>query len=126
MALPEVIPHAAAAPPPAAQKTPVPSHPPELPASVRTLATVPVIEALSKDRRERLLHALAFLLERNGLAKLDAFAAHMKLPTFRARGFVANELSPVLNVDGYQVLFCDDTHVRLDRIKLSQQLEVSL
>lgn len=127
MALPDLLPPpvvVAEPRPPKAPSAPAPHSEP--PPSVRSLASVPVIAELAKERRVRLLQALAFLLERNGLAKLDAFAAHMKLPTFRARGFVANELSPVLNVDGYQVLFCDDTHVRLDREMLQQQFEVPL
>lgn len=123
MALPDLLPQPSAA----AQAPPQPKSAPPAPSRfVRVLASVPVIEALPKDRRERLLTALDFLLERNGLAKLDAFASRLRLPTFRARGFVAQELSPVLNVDGYQVLYCDDTHVRLDRAMLCQQFEVSL
>lgn len=126
MRLPDIVPAPIAVAESPAEKPRIPRPASVLSPAIAALAKVPVIEDLAADRRDRLLRAIAFLLERNGLAKLDAFAGHMNLPTFRARGFVANDLSPVLNVDGYQVLSCDDTHVRLDREKLGQQLEVSL
>ncbi len=99
---------------------------PSLPPSVRALGEVATIKGLERTRRERLLRAVAFLLDRKGVAKLDAFAGHLGMPVFRIRGLVANELSPVLNVDGYQVLYCDEHHVHLELEMLAQQFEVTL
>ncbi|MEY4508574.1 MAG: bacteriophage (phiC31) resistance pglZ [Pseudomonadota bacterium] len=125
LGLPEIsLPAAPVAPP--VKRPSVSELKPVLSPAMLALSEVAVIKDLPRDRRDRLLRALDFLLQRQGLAKLDAFAGHLGLPPFRAGGFIANEMSPVLNVDGYQVLSYDDTHVRLDREKMAQQLEVTL
>jgi hypothetical protein len=124
LALPELAPPAPT-PEPTTQPTAAPNKS-SIPPSVQALAELPTIKLLERARRDRLLRSVAFLIERNGVAKLEAFAAHLSIPAFRIRGFVANELSPVLNIDGYQTLYCDEHHVRLEREMLAQQFEVSL
>ena len=57
-------------------------------------------------RREEVVRALRFLLERNSRASTALFAAALGQPAFRINGFVAS-LSEILNVDGYDVLTID-------------------
>jgi hypothetical protein len=111
-----------------------PSGPPgrksEPPASVAPLAGSEMFKARIKGDKAGAAHvlvAVAYLLDRNGLAHADAFATAMHVMPYRVAGFVAT-LSEVLNVDGYLVLAYDGAgkQVRLDREKLAQLFEVKL
>ena len=61
------------------------------------------------------------------MAAEGAFAAALKIPSWRVGGFVA-KLQEVLNVDGYQILRHETgaKTIHLDREKLVQQFEVKL
>lgn len=80
-----------------------------------------------KADRQQVLKAVDFLHARNGVASREAFAAAMGEIGWRVPGVVA-KLQGILNVDGYQVLWFDQTggQVRLDANKLEQQFEVKL
>ena len=58
------------------------------------------------ERRQEVLRALFFLLDRNDRAPIALFATALGHPAFRIGGVVAN-LSEILNVDGYDVLTID-------------------
>jgi hypothetical protein len=89
----------------------------EAPAAALSSATRALVDRLAKSplllaraeaaaRRAQVLEAVAFLLERDGLAPAAVFAAHLQQPAYRAAGLVAR-VSEVLNVDGYEVLALD-------------------
>lgn len=80
-----------------------------------------------KEDRVHVVRAVAFLLERSGVAPDTAFAQHLGEPVFRVGGAVS-KLQEVLNVDGYEVLGYDRQHKQIfvDRAKLEQQFQVKL
>jgi hypothetical protein len=99
---------------------------PELSATAKALAEVPVIKALAAAERKELLQAVDYLIAREGIAQLSAFASHLGLPPFRVQGFIARRMQKVLNLDGFQVVTYDQSQVRLDKAVLAQQFGVSL
>jgi hypothetical protein len=113
---------------------PAPPEPAQQPATVKGRATVD--SPLSRSEvlaarvpkaadRERVIGAVEFLRQRNGVAAAAAFAQEMNEFVGRIAGLVS-KLQEVLNVDGYQVLRFDrqNQQVHLDLQKLAQQFEV--
>lgn len=92
-------------------------------------ASSAVLAALKKSpaERDQIVAAVEFLLERNGVATVEAFAAAMGEISYRVGGRVS-KLAEALNVDGFTVIHHDTTHkmIHLDREKLAQQFEVNL
>lgn len=83
--------------------------------------------APSAEQRKRVVAAVQYLLDRNGVSAAEAFATALGSWAYRVQGLVAT-FGEVLNVDGYEVISYDPASrtVRLDRAKLSQQFEVNV
>lgn len=99
------------------------------PASVRpsdpllaALQDLPDVKALPASERKLVLDAIAYVLERDGIAQMSALASHLAMPDHRVRGLVSRHLQRLLNMDGFLVVSYDATQVRLSREILQQQL----
>jgi hypothetical protein len=121
LTFPAVVPPAQ--PEPALEK-PVAARP--LSAAARALSELPAVKALAASQRTQLLSAVDYLLERGDMAQLVALATHLGEPEWRIGGFISRVLQRTLNVDGFQVVLYDQSHVRLQREVLVQQFGVKL
>lgn len=110
-----------------APPTPAPAAapaPPSAPASAFARSAV-LGKLVPKERQERVVRAVDFLMARNGIASAAQFASEVGEVPRRVGGYVA-ALADDLNLDGYAVITFDSAvqQVRLDVGKLKLLFEV--